>query len=345
METQDLILYGVAGLAFVAVAGAGLALAGGSSSETAAKRARQYQQRQRAGNRKADTQDEVKARRRQTQQMLKTLRNENQPRKGPAILPQDIKSRMQQAGIEAPASAFWIASLLMGVALAILAYLSGANGFTWDGVDYRSQPLVVTAAGLAGGIGLPRWILGMMIKARRKKLTGQFADAIDIIVRGVKSGLPLNECLQIIGRESAEPLGREFRDLSSNLKMGNTLEQALRKFYKRVAIPEVNFFITVLNIQSKSGGNLSEALGNLSSVIRARRMMREKIKAMSSEAKASAGIIAALPFAVTLMVYFTTPDYITLLFTESTGHLILALGALLMFVGVMVMRRMISFDI
>ena len=180
---------------------------------------------------------------------------------------------------------------------------------------------------------------------RHKKMTAQFADAIDIIVRGVKSGLPLTECLRIIAAESPAPLGTEFKNLTDNIQMGMTMDRALQQFYKRVPLPEVNFFVIVLTIQSKSGGNLSEALGNLSAVIRQRKMMREKIKAMSSEAKASAGIIASLPFAVGFMVYLTTPSYIMELFLKPTGHMILFMGAGLMFTGVTVMRRMINFDI
>lgn len=343
MENSDLMLIAVAGLAFLAVAGVGLAFAGGGSAEAASKRARQFQadQKNASKNRKSG---QEKARARQTQQMLANLREQNEEKRK-SLLPRDIGARMQRAGIDAPPSSFWIFSAILGVALAAGAFLSGADGFSLFGMELRSRPAVVTAAAAAGFLGVPRWLLGMLEKRRHKKLTNQFADAIDIIVRGVKSGLPLNECLQIIGRESPEPLAGEFRDLSDNIRMGNTVEQALGKFYRRVPLPEVNFFVIVLNIQSKTGGNLSEALGNLASIIRQRKMMREKIKAMSSEAKASAMIIGSLPFAVGSMVFLTTPSYIMELFTTPTGHGILALGAVLMGLGIMVMRNMINFDI
>jgi len=128
------------------------------------------------------------------------------------------------------------------------------------------------------------------------------------------------------------------------LQMGMTTERALQQFYKRVPLPEVNFFVIVLSIQAKAGGNLSEALGNLSTVIRSRKMMREKIKALSAEAKASAYIIGSLPFAVGFMVYLTTPSYISELWTSSGGHTVLFVGFCLYTIGIVVMRKMISFD-
>ncbi|MEL6956911.1 MAG: type II secretion system F family protein, partial [Pseudomonadota bacterium] len=259
---NDLLIYGVAGLAFLAIAGIGMAFAGGGSGEVAAKRAKQISsgKKEVVGKNKRE---KVDARRRQTQQMLNQLRDENEARKR-SIMPRDIGSRLEQAGLDVPISTFWIASAILGVTLATLAYLSGADGVTLAGIEIRSQIAVVFAAGFAGFLGLPRFILGFLAGMRNKKLTNQFADAIDIIVRGVKSGLPLNECLQIIARESPAPLSGEFQQLSDNIRMGNTVEQALSKFYRRVPLPEVNFFVIVLNIQSKSGGNLSEALGNLS---------------------------------------------------------------------------------
>jgi tight adherence protein B len=340
---NDLMIYGVAGLAFLAIAGIGLAFAGGGSGEVAAQRAKQLANGKKDNGGKGKR-EKVDARRRQTQQMLNQLRDQNEAKKR-SIMPRDINSRLQQAGLDIPVSTFWIVSVVLGLTAATLAYLSGADGLTVAGIEFRSQIAVVIAAGFGGFFGLPRFLLGMLASRRSKKMTAQFADAIDIIVRGVKSGLPLNECLQIIARESPDPLSTEFQQLADNIRMGNTVEQALSKFYRRVPLPEVNFFVIVLNIQSKSGGNLSEALGNLSSIIRARRMMREKIKAMSSEAKASGMIIGSLPFAVGGMVYMTTPDYVMELFTTPTGHTLLAGGGFWMFCGIMVMRNMINFEI
>jgi tight adherence protein B len=146
--------------------------------------------------------------------------------------------------------------------------------------------------------GLPRWFLGFKIAGRQKKFISQFADAIDVIVRGVKSGLPLHECLKMIARESPQPLAGEFQVVCDAIAMGVDVPQALDRMYQRTPIQEVNFFNIVLNIQQKAGGNLSEALGNLSGVLRSRKLLREKIKAFSSEAKASAMIIGSLPIIV-----------------------------------------------
>ncbi|MEM7768192.1 MAG: type II secretion system F family protein [Pseudomonadota bacterium] len=338
---QSLLIYLVAGLAFVAIAGIGFAFAG--PENTSSKRVKQYQNRDKVDSRARQKGTEA-ARRKQNQQMLDKLREDNKEKKS-SLIPRDIKSRLMQAGLDVPVSAFWIVSVLLGVGAGIGTFMSGADGFTYNDMEIRSRPLVIAMGVFAGGVGLPRWTLGFLISSRAGKMTNQFADGIDIIVRGVKSGLPLNECLRIIGKESPEPLASEFRSLSSNIQMGNTLEQALNKFYKRLPLPEVNFFVIVLLIQAKAGGNLSEALANLSGIIRSRKMMREKIKALSSEAKASAMIIGSLPFAVGTMVYMSTPDYIMELFTTSTGHFILGVGTVLMVLGITVMRNMINFDI
>ena len=335
----------VAVLAFLAIAGIGLAFAGGDR-EAARKRARAIG----AGatvtgkGRHAKVMDESAKRRAKTQEMLETLRKQGQARRKNNSA-QTVKSKLIQAGLEVPMSAFWLFSLLLGATCAGLVYLSGFEGITVAGISLKSRPLLTLGAFVGGGIGLPRFLLGFMIKSRHKKMINQFADALDIIVRGVKSGLPLNECIRIISKESPEPLRSEFASLADNLAMGAGTDRALNMFYKRVPLQEVNFFVIVLLIQAKAGGNLSEALGNLSSVIRSRKMMREKIKAMSSEAKASAMIIGSLPFAVGLLVFLTTPDYILELFRTETGHVILVMGSGLMFTGIMTMKKMINFDI
>lgn len=340
----NLMIYIVGGLAFLALAGLGMAFTGGES-EAAVKRARQIKEGKKGKGRNGAEADTNTQRRRQTQQMLKKLRQQDEARRK-SLMPQDIKAKLVQAGLDVKPEMFWVFSAVLGVFLAALTFLSGAEGPPpIAGFEIKSRPAMVVAAGIAGFLGVPRWALGFMTARRHKKMTAQFADAIDIIVRGVKSGLPLTECLRIIAHESPAPLGAEFKNLTDNIQMGTSMDRALQQFYKRVPLPEVNFFVIVLTIQAKSGGNLSEALGNLSKVIRERKMMREKIKAMSSEAKASAGIIAALPFAVAFMVYLTTPSYIMELFLKPTGHMILFMGAGLMFTGVTVMRRMINFDI
>jgi len=205
------------------------------------------------------------------------------------------------------------------------------------------SPLIALGGAAAGAFGLPLWVLSFLKNRRQTQFQTEFANAIDVIVRGVKSGLPLNDCLRIIGQEAAEPVAGEFRAITEGLRVGLTLEEALKKMYERMPVAEVNFFMIVLSIQSKTGGNLSEALGNLAGVLRDRKRMKGKIKALSSEAKASAGIIGSLPPAVMLLVYMSTPDYITVLFTDRMGHMMLAGGALWMSIGVFVMRQMINF--
>jgi tight adherence protein B len=339
----NMIIYVIAGLAFLTIAGLGLALTGGQN-DNARKRAKAIGSGGTGAGKRGKVMDENAKRRQKTQEMLESMRKQDKERRK-SIQPQNLKARLTQAGLDVPVSAFWIFSLILGMGLGGLVYVLGFDGLVISGISFKSRPALVGGAFFVGAFGLPRVLLGFLTNGRNKKMINQFADALDIIVRGVKSGLPLNESVRIISRESPEPLRTEFAMLSDNLAMGAGLERSLGTFYKRVPLQEVNFFMIVLMIQSKAGGNLSEALGNLSSVIRARKMMREKVKAMSSEAKASAMIIGALPFVVGFLVYLTTPAYIMQLFTTDTGHLFLTIGVVMMSMGIFVMRKMINFDL
>jgi tight adherence protein B len=205
--------------------------------------------------------------------------------------------------------------------------------------------LIALGVGFSAALGLPRWVVGFLAKRRTKKFTAEFPNAVDIIVRGVKSGLPVHDCLRIIAKECAAPLGPEFQRLVENLAMGLTFDQALEKMYERMPTPELRFFAIVMSIQQKAGGNLAEALGNLSAVLRSRKLMREKIKAMSSEATASASIIGSLPPGVIILISMTTPTYIALMFTDPRGQLMLMGGLLWMGIGIFVMTKMVSFKI
>ena len=202
------------------------------------------------------------------------------------------------------------------------------------------------AAGLAfaAGLGLPRWLLGFLKKRREKAFLKALPDAVDVIVRGIKAGLPLFGSLKVVVADSPEPLRSEFKAIIETQAIGIPLGDACTRLYERMPVPEANFFGIVIAIQQKSGGNLSEALGNLSKVLRDRKKMSEKIQAMSMEAKASAGIIGALPPIVMLLVYLTTPDYISLLWTHPTGQLMLVGCVIWMSIGVFVMKKMINFD-
>jgi tight adherence protein B len=205
-------------------------------------------------------------------------------------------------------------------------------------------PIVVPLLiGFAGMFGLPRWVLARMTKRRQTKFTDEFANAIDIIVRGVKSGLPLTECLNIISRESPQPVSGEFTELVEQQRVGVPLSEAFDRMMTRMPLAEVRFFAIVLAIQQQAGGNWSEALGNLAGVLRDRKRLQAKVRALSAEAKASAAVLGALPFAVTGIVYITTPDYISLLWTTRVGQFLLVAAGFWMTCGILVMRKMINF--
>jgi tight adherence protein B len=313
-------------LAFVAIAGVGFVLAGGSGQSKVSKRAQAITERGRADvarPRKAET--DANSRRKQ---ILKNLKDQERQQKKQSLT---LRAKLLQAGLSMSVRTFWIIRAVLGVVVLLICLVI---------VKTLWISLVI---GLAAGMGLPHWVLGFLRKRRMKKYLAAFPDAADIIVRGIKSGLPVHECLKIIAKEAPEPLGSEFRRVVENVGMGMTLDQALEKSYERMPLPELRFFAIVLGIQQKTGGNLAEALGNLSNVLRARKMMREKIKAMSGEATASASIIGALPPAVITLISITTPSYMAVLFTDKRGHLILMAGGFLMIIGIWVMRRMINF--
>ena len=313
-------------LAFVAIAGVGFVLAGGGSQSKISKRAQAITERQRPDvvrPRKAEL--DATTRRKQ---IVKGLKEQERQQKKATLT---LSAKLQQAGLGITVKTFWIIRVVLGAVALLLALV------------FVKTLWVSLIIGLAVGAGLPHWVLGFLIKRRAKKFLAAFPDATDIIVRGIKSGLPVHECLKIIAKEAPEPLGSEFRRVVENVGMGMTLDQALEKSYERMPISELRFFAIVLGIQSKTGGNLAEALGNLSAVLRARKMMGEKIKAMSGEATASAGIIGSLPPAVITLISITTPSYMAVLFTDKRGHLILMVGAALMALGIWVMRRMINF--
>ena len=266
-------------------------------------------------------------RRKQIQAQLKEAERTN--RKNRVTL----EAKLRHAGLTLPLHTFWIISAGVGLGFALVALVLGQT------------PLIALGAGFSAGLGLPRWVVGFLAAKRTKKFTAEFADAIDIIVRGVKSGLPVHDCLRIIAKECAAPLGPEFQRLVENLAMGLSFDQAIEKMYERMPTPELRFFAIVMSIQQKAGGNLAEALGNLSQVLRSRRLMREKIKAMSSEATASAGIIGSLPPGVMMIVAVTTPAYMALMFTDPRGHLMLLGGGCWMGLGIFVMKKMIAFKI
>jgi tight adherence protein B len=242
-----------------------------------------------------------------------------------------LATRLTQAGLNWEPRKFYIfsgilAAVVFGVAM-VVGGLFGALGLAF-----------------AAGFGLPRWLLGFLKKRREKAFLRALPDAVDVIVRGIKAGLPLFESLKVVAADSPEPLRSEFASIIETQAIGMPLGEACSRLFDRMPVPEANFFGIVIAIQQKSGGNLSEALGNLSKVLRDRKKMAEKIQAMSMEAKASAGIIGSLPPIVMLLVYLTTPEYIALLWTHPTGQLMLVGCVIWMSMGIMVMKKMINFD-
>lgn len=197
---------------------------------------------------------------------------------------------------------------------------------------------------IAGGLLLPHMYVGFKRGRRLESFRGLFPDAIDVIVRGIKSGVPLIDCLKIVAAEASEPVRSEFKTIVADQTLGLPLGEAVHRLPDRIPVAEASFFAIVVAVQSRTGGNLSEALANLSTVLRLRKKMLSKIASMSAEAKASGGIIGSLPVIVGVVLYFTSPDYIGILFTTLTGNLVLAACAFWMGVGIVVMRQMINFD-
>ncbi len=192
---------------------------------------------------------------------------------------------------------------------------------------------------------LPQKFVKFRINRIHKRFIAFFPDAIDVLVRGVRTGLPVGEGMRLVAREMPEPVATEFKLLTDATAVGVTLEDALQRMFNRMPLPEVNFFNIVLMIQKQTGGNLSEALGNLSTTLRDRKKLKLKIKALSSEAKASAMIIGSLPFVLACVLYAVAPDYLGLLFTTEQGNMMLAGGAFWMSIGIFAMYSMIDIEI
>jgi tight adherence protein B len=266
-------------------------------------------------------------RREQIAQSLKDLEQREKNRNK-----RTLEQRIAQAGLNWTKSKFAIISAASGVAL----------GFAV--LTFSGNTTVAAAALFVGALGAPRWFLSFRAKRRMSRYLEELPNAIDVIVRGIRSGLPLGDCLRIIASEAQEPVRSEFRYIVEQQTLGLTVSDAVAKLYERAPVAESNFFAIVIAMQQKSGGNLAETLGNLSRVLRDRKKMKAKIVAMSMEAKASAAIIAALPFIVALLTYVTSPTYIELLWITLTGKIMLGISAVWMGMGCMVMKKMINFD-
>ena len=309
-----------AGLAIISLGGLAFVFSGGNSRADG-RRALVAKPEQ-----KVNVAADRAAKKKQMSDSLKDLEKKSK-RKGP-----DLAGRIEQAGLPINARQFIMISIATGV---------GVAGFTF----FKSESFLMAGLfGVMAGLGLPNLVLSRLRSRRINKFIDLLPNGLDIIVRGVKAGLPLGDTLRIVSNESPEPLRGEFRKLVESVALGLPLDEAAEKMAQRVPVSETNFFSIVIGIQLKAGGNLSEAIGNLSRTLRERKKMKGKIKAMAMEAKASAAIIGAVPFIVTLLLYLSSPKYISLLWLTQHGRVVAAIACFWMSIGIVMMRKMIKFD-
>ncbi|HEY7763889.1 MAG TPA: type II secretion system F family protein [Aestuariivirgaceae bacterium] len=272
--------------------------------------------------------DPKDTRRRQLQESLKQLEEEERKRKKKVTL----RVMLAQAGLETSPRSFWMMSLIFGALIAGAAYIFGLPWYA------------AGAAFLAAGVGFPRWCLNFLRRRRQQVFLADFADAIDIVVRGLKSGLPVSDALKVIASEVPPPVGPEFLEVVEGQRVGITIDQGIERMYERMPLAEVNFLAIVMAIQAKTGGNLAEALNNLSKVLRDRKKMKAKIRSVSQEAKSSAMIIGSLPFCIIGLLSIFSPDYLTPLWSTRVGNIMLVGCVVWMTLGSLVMRKMINFE-
>lgn len=259
----------------------------------------------------------------EAQRMARIKRRKNPP----------LILRMRQAGLYISKFAYILIVLITGMVVFILS---------------SALEVVMPAAigfGIAGGLLLPHLTIGFLRARRLKAFSTEFPKALDIIVRGLKSGLPFGDCLGIVARDLRKPLSTEFQAVVDDQALGVPVADAMNRLAERIPLAELNFLAIVVNIQAKSGGSLAEALQNLANTLRERRKLAGKIRAMSQEAKSSAAIIGSMPFFVAGVLYLINPDYIMTLFTERAGQLVLIGSGIWMGMGILVMRKMINFEV
>ena len=296
-------------------------------SSRADKRMKALQGDVQANRREADASRSRDDRRKQIQQTLR-VQNEAIGKKRKASL----QDRIYQAGMKTKVSVWVRNQVIVGVIVAVICF-------------FLQVPLLFCPVfGVAAAYLLPKLYLGRRTKRYQNAYLEELPNAVEAIVRGVKSGLPLNDSMRLVAKEAKEPVKSEFQRVLDQQALGKSTTEAVQMLYERMPLAEVNIFVVVITVQQQAGGNLSEALGNLSRVLRNRKKMKQKIKAMSSEAKASAGIIGSLPFIVALLVTLTTPSYMLPLFNTQIGLIWLGIALIMMSIGVFIMNRMIQFD-
>lgn len=247
--------------------------------------------------------------------------------------PELLRRRLAMTGRDWTIGHYAAASLVL--ALLVFVLLLAKN------VEF----LLALMLGLLAGIGLPHIIVSSMAKRRVAKFITRFPDAIELLVRGLRSGLPISETMAVVANELPDPVGTEFRAVADRMKIGRTMEASLQESADKLQTPEFQFFVVSLAIQRETGGNLAETLGNLAEVLRKRMQMKLKIAAMSSESKASAYIIGALPFIVFALIWYINPAYMGTFFTDQRLVIAACGGGIWMGIGVFIMAKMINFEI
>jgi len=266
-------------------------------------------------------------RQRRIQQKIKQLEQKGEKK----TLRETVDLAILQAGLHLSIPAFAVICVATGTVLTFVYLVA------------KMPPIGAVPVFLFGVVALPMLVLKLMASKRQAKFTEDFANAIDLVVRGVRSGLPVNECFKVCAREFPAPLGEEFRMLVEGQNLGISIDDLMEKGIERIPTAEYKFFAIVIQIQRQTGGNLADTLSGLSNVLRERKKMRDKARAMASEATASAAIIGSLPFAVATLLSIVNPDYLLVLYYEKTGNYLVGFGLFWMFLGSMVMRKMINF--
>jgi tight adherence protein B len=272
--------------------------------------------------------DPKDARRKQIQESLNQVELRERQRRQKLT----VRLLLSQAGLEISPRTFYLFALMLGLFIGFGVLITGVPWY------------VAIVAAIAGFFGLPRWILKFLRRRRQQVFLNDFADAIDIMVRGLKSGLPVTDAMKVIASETPAPVGPEFLEVVEGQRIGISVDQGIERMYERMPLAEVNFLAIVMAIQSKSGGNLSEALNNLSKVLRDRKKMKAKIRSMSQEAKSSAAIIGSLPFLIMGALTVLNPAYLNPLWDTTVGNIMVIGSGIWMCLGILVMRKMINFD-
>ena len=245
-----------------------------------------------------------------------------------------LRERLDQTGLKIDIGQYVLICLGVGLSFTLIRSLV-----------FHMPPTLAILLGLVSGLGLPHIAIGFLISRRVKRFLSDFPEAIDLIIRGLRSGLPVPESIRIVGQEFKGAVGTEFSLISDRIRFGQQLEEALWDAVRRIDLPDFKFFVVSLSVQRETGGNLAETLENLSNILRQRRQMKLKIKAMSSEARASAMILGALPFLMFSIMLLINSEYVMTLFTDPRGLIMVGFGLSCLALGVAIMWKMVRFEI